>query len=39
MHMDNKTKISRDQETMYIYIILCTKCEEFVLIDGSMNEE
>ena len=36
-HMDNKTKINRDQETHYISV--CTKLEEFFLIHEAMNAE
>ena len=34
-HMDNKTKIDRDQETHYITV--CTKFEAFILIHEAMN--
>ena len=35
--MDNKTKINRDQE--YRCISVCTKFEEFILINEATNAE
>ena len=36
-HLDNNSKVKQDQETHYTSV--CTKFEEFILIDEVMNAE